>query len=229
MKALHLNLLNATERRSTSPVRARVLLPVIAGFVMLFVLLWGGFVGIQLAVVKSKISSVRSAIDREASKTAESQALKAKPATLQADSDQYDFYLHGRQKRGELLKRLAYAIPESVTLTALVIPPPPEQVLKRPLGSKLPPLQWPTQTVERVELRLTGLAEREQDVFKLMQELEGNAFTGLVSIVKHQSDVKKGQQESPRVLAFRQEAPTAGHRGVFFDIVYDINPREFVK
>jgi len=227
MKALHLNLLNpTTERHSTSPIRAHVLLPVIAGFVMLFVLVWGGFIGIQLIFAMSKANSVKSAIDREAAKTAESNVLKAKLANLQAEADQYAFYLHGQQKRGELLKRLAFAIPESVTLSSLVLPPPPEQNLRRPLGSKLPPLQGPTQTVECVEMRLTGLASREQDVFQLMQALEGNAFTGLVSIVKHPTD---GRSESPRVLAFRQEAPTIGHRDVFFDIVYDLNPREFVK
>jgi len=226
MNALHLNLLNPTERRSTSSVRAKFLLPVIAGLITAFVLLWGGFIGIQLAISSGKVSDVRAAIAREADKTAESDRLKGQLANLQAEADQYAFYLHGRQKRGELLKRLAFAIPESVTLSSLAIPPPPEQNLKRPLGSKLPPLQGPTQTVERVELRLTGLAERERDVFQLMQTLEGNSFTGLVSIVKH---AKAGERESPRVLAFRQEAPNTSRRGVFFDIVYDLNPREFVK
>jgi len=226
MKAIHLNLLNPTEHRSASPVRAHVLLPVIAGFVMAFVLAWGGFVGVELIIYGSKVSAVRKAIAREAGKTAESDALKAKLGNLQAEADQYAFYLHGQQKRGELLKRLASVIPEGITLSALSIPPPPEQNLKRPLGSKLPPLQGPTQSVERVELRLMGLAKQEQDVFKLMQALEGNAFTGLVSIVK---DPAPGDRESPRVLAFRQEAPTVGHRDVFFDIAYDIAAREFVK
>jgi len=212
MSALHLNLLNPMERRSASPVRAKFILPVVAGLVMLFVLVWGGFVGIQLVIATSKVDSIRSAIVREANRTAETEALKAKSANLQAEIDQYAFYLNGREKRGELLKRLAFAIPDGITLTSLAIPPSPEQ------GA--------TQAVERIELRLIGLAGREQDVFKLMQALEGNAFTGLVSIVKH-PDV--GQLESPRVLAFRQEAPTDGHRNVFFDIIYDLKPREFVK
>jgi len=228
MKALHLNLLHPSEQHSMSPVRLRVLLPVIAGSVAFFVLLWGAFVGIELAMIKSKVAAINSAIGQKSGEAALSGAWVDKLKNATAEADQYAFYLHGRQTRSELLKRIAFAIPEGVTLSTLQLPPPPEQELRRPLGSKLPALQGPTQTVECVELRLSGLAQSEQDVFQMMRAFESDAFTGLVSVVKHQI---AGQKESPRVLAFRQEAPQlgTGRRDVFFDIVYDITPREFVK
>jgi len=228
MKAFHLNLLNPSERCQVSPVRAHLILTVITNCVMGLVLLWGGFIGIQLAIVRMKISSTREAIAKHASKTAEGETLKSKLQDLQAEGDQYAFYCNGRQPRGELLKQLAFAVPDGIVLTSLTIPPPPAQTLTRPPGSKLPPLQGPTQSVEHVELRLTGLALRENDVFQLMRTLEGNAFTSEVCVAKGTSP---GGRESQRVLDFRQEAPQAGNgrRNVFFDIVYDLKPREFVK
>jgi len=228
MKALHLNLLNPAERRSAAPVRAHVMLPVCAGLVTAFVLLWGGFVGIQLALVNVRIARTHAVLDAQAAQIAECDALKARLAVLQAEADQFAAYVHGRRTRGELLKQLAFAVPDGITLTSLALPPPPEQGLTPPPGSRLPALQGPTQTVERAELRLTGLARGEQEVFRLMRELEGPSFTGLVSIVKHPTGTA---EESPRVLAFRQEAPQtpSGRRDVFFDIVYDLAPREFVK
>jgi len=226
MSALHLNLFNPAEQRATENTRKRVLFVFLAGLVLLVVGVWAVLVGVQLSACKGKIVDARTAIARLAKDSAESERLRSKFGDLQSEAEQYDFYCHGRQDRGELLKRLAFAVPETVSLTALTIPPPPKQVLRRPPGSKLPPPQGPTQTVERVELRLTGQAVREDDVFKLMRALEGNAFTGLVSIVKQPG---VGERESPRVLSFKQDAPVSGHRGVVFDIVYDIKPREFVR
>lgn len=228
MTALHLNLLNPEVEETSSPndARTRVLLCVLAGFAALFMLLWAAFVSIQLAIIKGKISHVKSAVAREANQAAESTALKAKLVDLQAETEQYAYYAHSRQRRGDLFKRLAYAVPEGVTLSALVLPSPEGLAIRSRPGaaSALPPTQ--PSAVEPAELRLTGLAIREQDVFQMMQALEGNAFTGLVSIVRHPVT---GEKESPRVLAFRQEAPTSARRGVFFDIVYDLTQREFVK
>jgi len=225
---LHLNLLNPHERKSSSPVRARILLPVGAGICLAFVLLWGTFVGVQYAFVSSQCRAAEDKIaSLEPTHTA-SERIKAQYRLLQASEEQFGYYLNGRCARGELLRQLAYATPEGVTLTALKIPPPPEQNLRPPPGSKQPPLQGPTETSEKVELRLTGLAQTEQDVFQFMNALKGSGFTNLVVIAEHP---EKPEDASPRVLAFRQESPFAanGRRDVFFDIVYTLKPRVFVK
>lgn len=225
--ALHLNLLNPHERKSPSPVRARILLPVGAGICLAFVLAWGVLVGIQYAFVINERGSVRTEIAAIESAHAASEKVKSQFRNLQASEEQFDYYRNGRCTRGELLRRIAYAVPEGVTLTALKIPPPPDQNLRPPPGSKQPPLQGPTETSERVELRLTGLAQAEQDVFQFMNALKDSSFTNHVVIAEH---ADKPENVSPRVLAFRQESPAAnGRRDMFFDIVYTLKPREFVK
>jgi len=226
--AFHLNLLTPHERKSSSPVRARILLPLIAGIGLAFVVAWGAFVGLQLAYVSSQADGIRSEMDALHGEHAVVAQLKSKFRNLQTELEQYSYYMNGRRPRGELLRRLAYAIPESVTLTALTLPPPPEQNLRPPVGSKQPPLQGPTETSERAQLRLTGVASSEQDVFQLMTALRSGEFTNDVIIVEHPASPA---DESPRVFAFRQDAATRpdGRQDVFFDIAYTIKPREFVK
>jgi len=227
MTTFHLNLLNQADQKAPKDERKRIFSMIVASFVLLAICVWCGFIAIQYSITNGRLKELNAKIGDLAKEEAECEALKAKLTDQQSESDQQDYYLHGRQVRGELLKKLAYAMPEGVTLSAMAIPEPPDQGLRRPPGSILPPRQGPTGTTERVELRLTGLATREQDVFQLMQALEGESFTGLVVIVK---SPEPNEQTSPRVLAFRQEAPAeTGRRNVFFDLVYDLNPREFVK
>jgi len=226
-KALHLNLLNPQERHSSSPVRAKMLLPIIGGSLLAFVLIHAVILGIEYAIVSSRVSSLRASIAAITAENNEISALKATYRNLQAEADQFDFYVHARCARGDLLRRLAFAIPDGISLAELSIPAPPDQQLRPPLGAATPPLQGPTQTVERVELRLKGLAKSEQDVFKLMGTLRDKEFKDLVMISEKNGDP---ENESPRVLSFKQESKlNGGQRGVYFDIVYLIKPREFVK
>jgi len=226
-KAFHLNLLNPHERRSSSPVRAKILLPLIASICLVFMLGWVTFVSIQLAFVKASENAVTEQISELSAEHAVVAALKTRYRNLQAGVEQFAYYGNGRVARGELFKRLATAVPEGITLTSLSMPPPPDQHLRPPIGTQQPPLQGPTETSERAELRLVGLASAEQDVFQLMNALKGEDFTNLVVITERTANPA---DESPRVHAFRQGSPAAGTgAGVYFDIAYTLKPREFVK
>jgi len=227
--ALHLNLLNSHEQRSSSPVRTKVIVPVAAGIVLTFIVLWCGFLFFEYLRINAERKELATEISKLSAENAACEVLMAKYNSLRSETEQYDYYLNGRRNRGDLLRFLALAVPEDVTLTRLSIPEPPPQELRRPAGSSLPPLQGPTETTEKVELRLTGLAKSEQAVFRLMAALKSDAFTNELSVVEHPAN---GERESPRVLSFRQDTlalPGATGRGVFFDIVYDLKPREFVK
>lgn len=227
---LHLNLLNPHERRSSSPVRAKILLPIGAGLCFVFVLIWVLLLTTQVVIANSRLGSVRGTIASLQGDHARFEALRAQFRDLQAEADQYAYYGRGRRRYGELLRLLAYALPDGVTLTALTLPEPKKQDLQPPPGSKAPPLQGPKETDEPAELRLTGLAHSEQDVFQLMRNMRDETFTNWVVITEHSARTK-AQDESPRVIDFRQEQPTQpnGRRDVYFDIAYTLKPREFVK
>ena len=61
MKApnLHLNLLHASERQSSSPVRLRVMLPVLAVLACVGCLVWWGVLACQLMLVKAQVKAVQ--------------------------------------------------------------------------------------------------------------------------------------------------------------------------
>jgi len=109
-KALHLNLLTPHERKSASPVRARIILPIIAGICLVFVLGWAVLVGIQLTYASSRSESVEAQITALSGEHALVTALKARYRNQLAEKEQFDYYANGRVTRGELFKRLAYAI-----------------------------------------------------------------------------------------------------------------------
>ena len=61
MKApnLHLNLLHASERQSSSPVRLRVMLPIFAALACVGCLVWWGVLACQLLLVKDQVKAIQ--------------------------------------------------------------------------------------------------------------------------------------------------------------------------
>jgi hypothetical protein len=55
---LHLNLLRDSERQSSSPVRLRVMLPILAALACVGCLVWWGVLAGQLILAKAKVSSL---------------------------------------------------------------------------------------------------------------------------------------------------------------------------
>jgi len=227
--ALHLNLLTEQDRLPPPSIQAKALLPVLSGAVLVGMIVWGVVVAVQLTSTESAVKRLRRNIAAHTAQNAESESVKAKCDDLQAEAEQFSYYVNGRRTRGDLLRKLASVIPTGITLNGLSIPPPPPQELRPPPGVPLPPLQGTTQKVERVELRLTGLAKSDADVLRLMDNLKESAFTNDIVIVEEAADESN---KSPRVLAFRQESSQQGEdrrQDVFFDIVYELKPREFAK
>ena len=55
---LHLNLLRDSERQSSSPVRLRVMLPILAALACVGCLVWWGVLAGQLILAKAQVSSL---------------------------------------------------------------------------------------------------------------------------------------------------------------------------
>ena len=214
MKApnLHLNLLHASERQSSSPVRLRVMLPIFALLACLGCLVWWGVLAGQLMIAKAQNDSIQQ--ERE----------------MRAELDQLTMYAHGRRTYGDLFRRFAESVPEGVQLLALEIPEPPVQNLLPPgakPGPAVKPLLGPTNTVETVALRVIGRTVKEKPVEALMKALEGPAFTNALVIAKK----VPAAQASPRIRSFHQESTASGEgeRLLAFDIEYRCVERRFEK
>ena len=232
MKApnLHLNLLHAGERMSSSPVRLRVMLPVLAALACVGCLVWWGVLAGQLMLAKMQNDSLRK--DLAAKKSVHGGILQQMTAEreMQAELDQLAMYANGRRTYGELFKRFADVVPDGMQLLALEIPEPPVQNLLPPgakPGSKAKPLLGPTNTVENVSLRVIGRAVKEKPVGALMKALEGPAFTNALVIAKDAPSDKS----SPRIRSLHQETSSAGggERLLAFDIEYRCAERRFEK
>jgi len=231
MKApnLHLNLLHASERQSSSPVRVRVMLPIFAALACVGCLVWWGVLACQLMLVKARSASIRQDL---AAKNAEHggilQQMEA-ARNVQAELDQLTMYNHGRRTYGDLFRQLANVMPEDVQMLELEIPEPPPQNLLPPgakPGPAVRPLLGPTGTVEAVSLRVFGRTPKEKPVEALMKALEGPAFTNALVIVRNAPPA----QMSPRIRSFSQETKsTDGIRQLVFDIEYRCAERRFEK
>ena len=232
MKApnLHLNLLHASERQSSSPVRLRVMLPIFALLACLGCLVWWGVLAGQLMIAKAQNDSIQQ--DIAAKKAVHGGILQqmGEARNAQAELDQLTMYAHGRRTYGTLFKNLAEAVPEELQLLSLEIPEPPVQNLLPPgakPGPKVKPLLGPTGTVENVSLRIVGRAPKNKPVEVLMQALEGDVFTNVLVIAKGVSSA----QASPRIHSFQQDASPNkdGVRLLAFDIEYRCEERRFEK
>ena len=77
---LHLNLLRDSERQSSSPVRLRVMLPILAVLACLGCLVWWGVLAGQLILAKTQVSSLQADLDAIRSNAATGAAAYQKPA-----------------------------------------------------------------------------------------------------------------------------------------------------
>ena len=226
---LHLNLLRETEKLSSSPIRLRVMLPILALLLCVGCAVWWAILFMQLMLLRGQLATVRSDLDGKKSAHAAILAEMATARNLQAELDQLNAYRRGRHAYGPLLAQLAEAMPTNVQLTAITIPEPPPQMLTNPKMPKLPPLLGPTNTTEAVSFRLTGRTEKAAPVTMFMDTLAGETFKDWLVIDK----TGAAARQSPRVHSFRQEktrpSEETGRRLLAFDVEYRCHERRFEK
>lgn len=222
---LHLNLMRESEHRSSSPVRIRVMLPVLALLAAVGCLVWWALLFAQLLVIRGQVTNLRSDLESKKVDHATILAQMASVRDLQAELDQLTAYAHGRRTYGDMLAHLAEVMPLHVQLTSLAIPQAPFPNLLAPGGRR--PLLGPTGTVEKVTFRLTGRTTKATPVTALMESLEAPAFSRVLVIDKD----PKSPQQSPKILSFRQDAAASENavRLLVFDIEYRCADRRFEK
>ena len=225
---LHLNLLRPDEKASSSPIRLRVMMPLLALLLCAACLVWWGILFMQGLLLNSKVASARS--DLEGKKTAHAAILSQMTDMRERQSqlDQLDAYKRGCRKYGGLLAKLAEVIPAEVQLTALTIPEPAPQMLSDPKNPKKPPLLGPTNTVENVQFRVSGRTAAMASVTKLMEAIENEAFAKWIVVDRNK---KNAAARKKKRIHIRQEtkADDDGVRMLSFDIEFRCKERRFEK
>ena len=224
---LHLNLLRPEEKASSSPVRLRVMLPILSLLVCVACLVWWGVVAMQGGLVNSKVASLRSDLELRKSAHANILAQMADMRERQSQLDQLAAYKRGCHKYGALLAKLAEVIPAEVQLTVLMIPEPPPQMLSDPKNPKKPPLLGPTNTVETVQFKVSGRTDAMASVTALMEAIESDAFGKWIVVDKN----KNAAARKKKRIHIRQEtrADDDGVRMLSFDIEFRCKERRFEK
>jgi len=230
MKApnLHLNLLRPEEVASSSPVRMRVMLPLLSLLLCVACVVWWGILFMQGLLLNSKVTSLRADLEGRKSAHAASLAQMADMRERQAQLDQLDAYKRGCHKYGGLMAKLAEVVPEDVQLTALVIPEPPPQKLFDPKNPKIPPLLGPTNTVENVQFRISGRTAATASVTALMEAIENDAFSDWIVVDK---DKKMSAARKKKRINIRQETRPGedGVRMLAFEVEFRCKERRFEK
>ena len=188
---LHLNLLRADEKASSSPVRLRVMLPVFALLLCAACAIWWGILFMRLQLVNGKVASLRAELGSKKAAHADILAEKRNLDCKLLELDQFKAYAKGRHEYGGLLAKLAEVIPPEVRLTKLEIPEPPVQLLKDPKNPKKPPLLGPTNTTESVMFLLSGNTTATKSVNALEASLKTDVFKEWFGSVKVDSQYGK--------------------------------------
>ena len=225
---LHLNLLRPEEKASSSPVRLRVMLPILSLLVCVACLVWWGVVAMHGVLVNSKVASLRSDLELRKSAHANILAQMADMRERQSQLDQLAAYKRGCHKYGALLAKLAEVIPAEVQLTMLTIPEPPPQMLSDPKNPKKPPLLGPTNTVETVQFKVSGRTDAMASVTELMEAIESDALSEWIVVDKNK---KNAAAHKKKRIHIRQEtrAGEDGVRMLAFDVEFRCKERRFEK
>ena len=213
---VHLNLLKDTERLSSSPVRLRVMLPVVALFACLGMALWWAILFTQLLMIKAESQTIDEDVKAKSNAHAEAISRQDQVREMRQQLEQLLYYRNGVRAIGKPLAMLAEAMPLKVQLTELSFAPPPTDPLPKP-GQKVSPFT-PLTNVETQRLVIAGRTTRETPVVALMESLESTNFVTLITRDK-------------RVKSFRQDANAekGKRRLLTFEVEYTMPERRFAK
>ena len=231
MKApnLHLNLLHASERQSSSPVRLRVMLPILAALACVGCLVWWGVLACQLMLVKNQVKAIQNDLDAQKTKHRGVLDQMAGLRNKQAELAQLTMYKNGRRTYGGLLAKIPEVVPEGVQLLALEIPEPPPQNLLPPgakPGPAVKPLLGPTNTVESVKLLIRGRTKSAKPVNEMMESLRSSAFADTLVSAQEGANVEASRQAK----SWPDTSAEARNQGLLaFEIEYRCVERRFEK
>ena len=211
----HLNLLSEAEKLSSSPIRVRIMLPVLAILAVIGTAVWWGALTTRIVMVHSKSAAIRDELD---SKSRQHEAIIG-DMTLANERDaemrQLEFYRGGCVHWGDTLRRIAEVTPVKVQLLRMSIPEPRPQTLKDPKNPKRPPLLGPTNDTEAVTLVLSGRTARDTAVLAFMGMLEDEQFTNAlrkVTVKSFQQEAASDKSDEERLLTFEIECRAAERR-----------------
>ena len=179
-RTIHVNLIKDEERRSSMPVRTRVMVPIAASLVFLMVLTWYGLLFFKNIGIKENLRDIVAKLEDLKTGNAEVEQLMAREAEAKAEIAQIECYRSGRLLFGETLAHLAGIVSDKTQLTALTIPPPStaaDDKLKARPGVKVRPQ---TNSTEKVYLNLKGLVDSADTAAVLRKAIQSNDFTNLV-------------------------------------------------
>lgn len=213
--AFHLNLLSEAEKMSSSPIRLRVMMPILALLAAIGMVIWWGMLTTQMLLVHARTTNI---VEELGSKKAAHDAIvgNMKLANEEAAQlQQLEMYRGGCMRWGETLAAVAEVLPLKMQLVRMEIPAPPEQMLRDPKNPKRPPLLGPTNDTESVSLVMTGRAARDTTIVAFMDSLEGAAFTNRLhrAVVRSvQQEAQPQKQDDARLLAFELECRATDRR-----------------
>ena len=213
---LHLNLLKETEHLSSSPVRLRVMLPIVALFACVGFALWWAILFTQLMLARTEAQSIDADLKAKSEAHAEAIGRQDKVREMRQQLDQLAYYRSGVRSVGAPLAKLAEVMPLKVQLTELSFaPPPPDPPPK--FGQKAP-VFGPVTNVETQKLVIAGRTTGNTPIEALLISLEDPAFEPLVT-------------KDRRIKSFDQDAAAGrGKRRLLaFEVEYTMPERRFAK
>lgn len=171
---IHINLIREEELRSSSPIRTRVLVPILGGLVLLGVGLWALLLFASNATLRDAIERDKTQIANLEKNAALNADLDKQIANRKKEIEQLDRFIAGRIEFGRVLEIIAEEFPDCAELTRLAINPAPETSMVKP-GTKAPPPQGAT-------LLMRGLVYQETGLDEFLSKLQsGDATNSLVS------------------------------------------------
>lgn len=210
----HLNLLKDTERSSSSPVRMRVMAPLMGMLACIGMVVWCVSIMMQTMLVKSQSRAIENDL---ASKKASHKTVLEKQANLRERTlqlEQLQYYKAGVRKIADPLAKLAEVMPLKIQLTQLNVKAPPPQVFTKPGAKK--PLLGPTTTTEEQKIVFSGRATDPDTILDLLNSLKAPAFANLLT-------------GTPVTNARDSEKVLDGRKLLAFDVEYSMPERKFEK
>lgn len=212
---LHLDLLKDEERFSSSPVRLRILLPILAVSAAVGSLLWCAYLSYGQRNLASEKARAKSNLDGLKGAHDSFLTLVQEERETSAIIHQLRFYERARIRLGEVLVKLPELVPPNIQLAEIRLAPPPP-----PLVDPKKPDLGPTNYLEAVTLKIAGRAFGDNasgDVNALLAALRDPQLSATIQHV----EIPKG--------SFRQDfsSPADSRKAFLFELSCVFAPRRY--